>query len=48
MNTADIGTKYLDASTMRRLVGLLGIRLLTLDGAEAVRFDDKRRAHTDG
>ena len=37
VNTADIGTKYLDAPTMRKLIGLLGIRLLTLDGAEAAR-----------
>ena len=48
VNTADIGTKYLDASTMRKLVGLLGVRLRTLDGAEAVRFDDERRMQTDG
>ena len=48
VNTADIGTKYLDALTMRRLVGLLGVRLLTLDGAEAVRCDDERRVQVDG
>ena len=39
MNTPDIGTKYLDAPTMRRLIGLLGVRLLTLDSAEARRCD---------
>ena len=46
VNTADISTKYLDAPTMRRLVGLLGARLLTLDGAEATRCDVTRRAQT--
>ena len=34
---ADIGTKQLDAPTMRKLIGLLGVRLLTLDGAEATK-----------
>ena len=33
---------------MRRLIGLLQVRLLTLDGAEAVRCDDERRVQTDG
>ena len=42
VNTADIGTKYLDAPTMRKLLGLLGIRLLTLDGAEARRCEGAR------
>ena len=35
LNTADIGTKCFDAPTMRKLIGLLGVRLLTLDGAVA-------------
>ena len=48
VKTADIGTKYLDAPTMRRMMGLLGVSLLTLDGAEAVRCDDERRVQTDG
>ena len=48
VNTADMGTKYPDAPTMRRLVGLLGVRLLTLDRAEEVRCDDERRVQEDG
>ena len=48
LNTADIGTKYLDAPTMRRLIGLLGVRLLTLDGAEARRCEDAQQVQDDG
>ena len=47
VNTADIGTKYLD-TTMRKLVGLLGVRLLTLDGAEARRCKGAQQAQTEG
>ena len=42
VNTADIGTKYLDATTVTKLNGLPGIRLLTLDGAEAARSNGVR------
>ena len=31
----DAGTKFLDGSTLRRVLGLLAVRLLTLDGAAA-------------
>ena len=48
VNTADIGTKYLDAPTMRRLIGLLGVRLLTFDGAEARRCEDVQQVQDDG
>ena len=48
VNTADIGTKYLDAPTMRKLIGLLGVRLLTLDGAEARRCECAQQVQTDG
>ena len=44
--TADIGTKQLDAPTMRKLIGLLGVRLLTLDGAEATRCEGTQHAQT--
>ena len=48
VKTADIGMKYLDAPTMRRLIGLLGVRLLTLDGAEARRCEDAQQVQDDG
>ena len=48
VNTADIGTKYLDAPTMKNLIGLLGVRLLTLDGAEARRCEDTQQVQDDG
>ena len=48
VNTADIGTKCLDAPTMRRLNGLLGVRLLTLYGAEARRCEDAQQVQDDG
>ena len=48
VNTVDIGTKYVDAPTMRRLIGLLGVRLLTLDGAEARRCEDAQQVQDDG
>ena len=44
----DIGMKYLDAPTMRRLIGLLGVRLLTSDGAEARRCEDVQQVQDDG
>ena len=40
--------KYLDAPTMRRLIGLLGVRLLTSDGAEARRCEDAQQVQDDG
>ena len=46
VNTAEIGTKYLDALTMRKLIGLLGVRPLTLDGAEAVRCESTHHAQS--
>ena len=48
VKTADIGMKYLDAPTMTRLIGLLGVRLLTLDGAEARRCEDAQQVQDDG
>ena len=46
VNTADIGTKYLDAPTMRKLIGMLGVRLLTLDGAEVARCESTLHAQS--
>ena len=48
LNTADIGTKYLDAPTMRKLIGLLGVQLLMLDGAEGRRCKSAQHVQTDG
>ena len=48
VNTADIGTKYLDAPTMRKLIGLLGVQLLMLDGAEGRRRKSAQHVQTDG
>ena len=48
VKTADIGMKYLDAPTMRRLIGLLGVRLLTSDGAEDRRCEDAQQVQDDG
>ena len=36
-NVADIGTKFLDGATLRRLIGLMAVRLATLEGAAATR-----------
>ena len=47
VNTADFDTKYLDVPTMRKLIGLLGVRLLTLDGAEATRCEGTQHAQTE-
>ena len=36
-NVADIGTKFLDGAMLRRLIGLIAVRLATLEGAAATR-----------
>ena len=46
VNTAVIDTKYLDAPTVRKLIGLLDVRQLTLDGAEGARCESTHHAQS--
>ena len=46
VDTADNVTKYLGTPTMRMLIGMLGVRLLTLDGAEAARCESTHHAQS--
>ena len=44
VEVADVGTKYLDRGTLKRLLGLVGIQLMTFEGTDAAATGEEQRA----